>query len=119
MPRLLRLDDPGVAAYAALLFDCDGTLVDTMGLHYEAWCGVVAPAGLTFPRERYLAMAGAPTREILEALAGEQRVALNVDALLPEKEERFLALLHRVRPIEPVIATARAYRGSKRMAVVS
>lgn len=119
-PRVFpRLAGVPYDAYEALLFDCDGTLADTMPLHYEAWRATLEPRGVVFARERYLALAGMPTAEILRLLSTEQGIPLDFETLLPEKEERFLGLAERVRPIEPVLAVARAARGRTPMAVVS
>ena len=45
----LKLPDGPFKAY---LFDCDGTIVDSMPLHYVAWNEVLAPYGCAFPEER-------------------------------------------------------------------
>ncbi len=119
-PRLFaRLEDVSFDRYEGLLFDCDGTLADTMPLHYEAWSATLAPHRVVFPRDRYFSMAGMPTRAILEALSAEQGIPLDFDALLPIKENHFLARMGRVRAIEPVVAVARAARGKTAIAVVS
>ena len=52
----------------ALIFDLDGTLVDSMPLHYEAWKDVCALKGLTFSEEEFYALAGVPTDRISEIL---------------------------------------------------
>jgi beta-phosphoglucomutase-like phosphatase (HAD superfamily) len=119
-PRLFeRLADVAWDSYEGLLFDCDGTLADTMPLHFEAWEETLRPSGLVFPRDRYFSMAGMPTRAILGELSREQGIAVDYERLLPLKEERFLARLGRVRPVSPVVDVARAARGSVPMAVVS
>ena len=47
-----------------LIFDCDGTLADTMPLHWRAWNTVTARHKLHFPEERFYAMGGVPSRDI-------------------------------------------------------
>jgi len=37
--------------FAAYIFDCDGTLADTMGLHYEAWKMALEPHGADLPED--------------------------------------------------------------------
>jgi beta-phosphoglucomutase-like phosphatase (HAD superfamily) len=106
-------------AYQALLFDCDGTLADTMPLHYEAWHQVLAPRGVVFARDRYLQLAGMPTREILGLLSSEQGIPLDFDELLPLKEGFFLKGIDRTLPIEPVVALARRFQGLMPLGVVS
>ena len=55
----------------AILFDCDGTLADTMPAHYRAWLTVTRAHGLAFDEDRFYAMGGRPTRDILGTLAAE------------------------------------------------
>ena len=119
-PRVFtRLTDVPWDRYHGLLFDCDGTLADTMPLHYEAWLEALKPTGVDFPRARYMSLAGMPTKQILRTLSAEQGIPLDYEALLPKKEDLFLALLREVRGIEPVIDVARRSRGTVPMAVVS
>jgi beta-phosphoglucomutase-like phosphatase (HAD superfamily) len=102
-----------------LLFDCDGTLADTMGLHYEAWRETVEPLGLSFPHARYTAMAGRPTRHILETLGAEQGIPVDVDRLLPEKERRFVERMSAVKRIPEVVSLLEGSHGRVPVAVVS
>ena len=55
----------------ALIFDCDGTLADTMPAHYQAWLEVLRPHGIDFPEDRFYAMGGMPTDKIVIELCGE------------------------------------------------
>ena len=55
-----------------LIFDCDGTLADTMPLHWRAWQMVTQRHGLHFPEDRFYAFGGVPSRDILKLLAEEQ-----------------------------------------------
>lgn len=103
----------------ALIFDCDGTLVDTMPAHYDAWRATLDPLGVPFPLDRFYALGGMPTRAIVALLAAEAGLALDVDAVAHAKElasERHLAT---VGPVEPVVAIARAHRGVLPMAVAT
>ena len=44
--------------YDALLFDCDGTLADTMPAHYRAWLHVTGLHGISFDEDRFYALGG-------------------------------------------------------------
>ena len=37
--------------FAGYIFDCDGTLADTMPLHYQAWVAALRPARLRLSRK--------------------------------------------------------------------
>eukprot|EP00753_Platysulcus_tardus_P008943 PLAT172.17.p1 GENE.PLAT172.17~~PLAT172.17.p1 ORF type:complete len:248 (-),score=72.57 PLAT172.17:114-857(-) len=69
----------------ALIFDCDGTLVDSMPLHFVSWTQVAKEAGLSFPVERFYQLGGVPTRETLEILAREQGKEVDIDAASARK----------------------------------
>jgi len=105
---------------AGLVFDCDGTLADTMPLHWRAWSELARRHRLDFPETRFYALGGVPTRDILRMLADEQgRPDIDPIALSHEKEELYFQYLPEVGPVEEVVAIAREHRGRVPMAVAS
>ena len=102
-----------------LIFDCDGTLADTMPLHYAAWAETFAAFGQTCPLEFLVRHNGKPTNEIVAQYNVEFDQTLEVERFCVDKERRALARLDQVRPLEPVAALARKYHGVLPMAVVS
>lgn len=104
-----------------IIFDCDGTLADTMPLHYRAWRATLDRAGHSeiFTTEQFYAWAGAPAYEILERLAEQHQVSLALAELTHEKEMAYQKLIPQLKPIEPVLAELRRFEGSVPMAVVS
>lgn len=108
---------PGIRG---LIFDCDGTLADTMPAHHRAWVAMLQPHGIPFPEDRFYAMGGMPTAQIIRVLADDAGVTVHdVDAMVHTKERLFLQMLDAVQPIVPVVAIANAYRGALPMAVAS
>jgi beta-phosphoglucomutase-like phosphatase (HAD superfamily) len=103
----------------ALIFDCDGTLADTMPAHYQAWLEVLAPYEIPFPEARFYAMGGVPTREIVRTLAGELGKTVDIPAFVRAKEEAFLVRIAAVLPIAAIVEIARTGRGVVPMAVAS
>ena len=106
-------------AYDALLFDCDGTLADTMPAHYRAWLHVTAGHGIAFDENRFYGLGGRPTRDILATLAREAGIDIDLEHGVKQKEQAFLAQLDRVEAIDPVIDVVRRSRGRVPMAVVT
>lgn len=102
-----------------LIFDCDGTLADSMPLHYEAWLTMARKYGFQFPKDKFYSLGGVPSRKIVELLAREQGLVLDAEAISVEKEEAYLKKLSLIRPIEPVVAIARASRGILPLAVAT
>jgi beta-phosphoglucomutase family hydrolase len=106
-------------SFKGLIFDCDGTLADTMPLHWIAWQTITSRHGLEFPIDRFYSLGGVPTRDILKMLGREQGKALDHIAVAKEKEAAYLPLMHKVTPIEVVVAVARENYGKVPMAVAS
>ena len=102
-----------------LVFDCDGTLADTMPLHWHAWQIITQRHGLHFPEDRFYSFGGVPSRDILRLLAQEQGRSLDHIAVAHEKEETYLPLIARAEPIHAVVEIARANHGKIPMAVAS
>jgi HAD superfamily hydrolase (TIGR01509 family) len=90
----------------ALIFDCDGTLADTMPLHWRAWQQVAARHRFQFT-------------EILALLRDEQGLGIDPLAVAEEKEHAYVELMHHVGPIEQVVAIAREHHGRLPLAVAS
>jgi HAD superfamily hydrolase (TIGR01509 family) len=108
------------AGTAGLIFDCDGTLADTMPAHYKAWLAMLGRFNIPFPEPRFYAMGGMPTASIIRALAGDAGVIVtDVEAMVLEKEQTFLTFLDAVVPIEPVVTIASTHRGKLPIAVAS
>ena len=103
----------------ALIFDCDGTLADTMPLHWRAWKSVTERHGVHFTEDRFYALGGVPSRHILAMLREEQKLAIDPVAVSKEKESAYLEFLQHVGPIEQVVAIAREHFGKLPMAVAS
>lgn len=111
--------ESGSLYLAALIFDCDGTLVDSMPAHYRAWADTLARHGIEFTERRFYELAGVPTDRVAATVAAEQGVTLDPVAVARQKDEQFLRCLDRVEAFEPVAAVAREYRGVLPMAVAS
>lgn len=108
-----------VRPFRAAIFDCDGTLADTMPLHYRAWVETLAPRGADFSEALFYELGGVPTVDIVRILNERFGYGLEVEAIAAEKEARYEALLPEARPVERVVALVREYRGRYPMAVAS
>ncbi len=103
-----------------LIFDSDGTLVDTMPLHHLAWQETVGAVGADFPEKLFYELAGVPSDRITEILNEKFGYQLNPKQTATQKEKLFLAkYLPRAKPIEPVVAIAKQYEGRLPMAVAT
>ena len=57
-----------------LIFDCDGTLADSMPLHWRVWQTLAGKHNFDFPEHRFYAFGGVPTRDIVKTLGADPRV---------------------------------------------
>ena len=105
--------------YTAILFDCDGTLADTMPAHYRAWLHVTNHHGIRFDEDYFYALGGRPTRDILATLASEASIEIDLDQASEMKEQAFLEQVAHVKAIDPVIAAVRRAHGHVPVAVVT
>src|ERR1041384_3560722 len=103
----------------ALIFDCDGTLTDSMPLHFIAWRDTMREHGIEFTEDRFYALGGVPSDKIVALLAREQGVTLDVPRVAQLKEQAFLDRLHMLESVPPILEIARQHRGSLKMAVAS
>ncbi len=102
-----------------LIFDCDGTLADTMPMHWKAWQTVTQRYRLHFPEERFYALGGVPSRDILKMLGEEQGLQIDHLAVAKEKEAAYLPLLPHVREVLLVTTIARENFGKVPLSVAS
>jgi len=103
----------------ALLFDCDGTLVDSMPMWTANWRETVELFGLSWDDEDFLYKhAGKTIEETLKILCDAQGKKVDADAFFAAKEENMATLFPHVKEIAPVADIARR-EGKRRMAVVS
>ncbi|HEY7117326.1 MAG TPA: beta-phosphoglucomutase family hydrolase [Tepidisphaeraceae bacterium] len=102
-----------------LVFDCDGTIADTMPLHYQAWVAALGEYGVEFPEALFYEMAGIPTARIIEILNQRHGHTMPVQQTADDKEDLYVKLMDRVRPIEPVVRIIERYAGKLPMAVAT
>lgn len=120
MPSVGAIDFPK-DGFEAVVFDCDGTLVDSMPAHFEAWCEALAIHGADgiFKEDVFFAMGGRPTLDIVVELNDEYGLKLDPAAVAFAKREAFLKRLGTVRLIDEVADFARSLRGKVPMAIAT
>ena len=102
-----------------LIFDCDGTVVDTMPIHYAAWCSTTAKHGLEFPEDRFYALGGVSPFEVLRMLSEEQGVEIDAEAVTFQKEAKYMELIADAEEIPEVMQIVREQHGKLPMAIAS
>ena len=103
-----------------LIFDCDGTLVDSMPLHYHAWVTILRRYGLDLAEARFYEWAGVPVDEIVRRLAAEQGRIVNAKTIAAERDAYFHSLpVSALRPVMAVVDIARRFHRQLPMAVAT
>lgn len=105
--------------FGGYIFDCDGTIADTMPLHYLAWAQAMKDFGGTFPEELFYSWGGKPTSVIVEQLNAIYGLDLDVETTVAKKESYYLKTVSQVAPVEPVLAFAKSLHGTAPMAIAS
>lgn len=82
----------------AIIFDCDGTLVDTMPFHLQAWEQICKETGLYFSKESFIAKAGIPGREIIRTMAKKQGIYLDVMNIYNRKKALYIQSMRQATP---------------------
>jgi len=102
-----------------LIFDCDGTLVDSMPLHWEAWRKAIELKGGIWRPDFFSSTKGMPEENIV-ALYNE-RFRMNLDPVdtVRIKHGLFRSQSGRFKPILHVLDVVRRYNDVLPMAVAS
>lgn len=107
--------------FRAFIFDCDGTLVDTMPLHYLAWVESLSLNGATFEftEEIFYSYAGVREQDVVKILNELHGTTVDPDSVAHRKTEIFHRTIPHVKHVRPVADLARARHGTLPMAVAS
>ena len=96
-------------AYSAFIFDCDGTLADTMPLHQKAWIAALRQYGATldFTWDLFMSRAGKTIELTVSELNAEFGLGLDPTLVSAAQRAQFDALAVGVKPLDEVVAYAR------------
>ncbi len=114
----MKLDIPA-HPFRGYIFDCDGTIADTMPIHFKAWTLAMNDLGGTFPEDLFYQWGGMPTATIVEQLNEKFGLSLDVDETVRRKERYYLENVAGVLPVVPVLEIAQRMHGSLPLAIAS
>jgi len=105
--------------FSAYLFDCDGTIADSMPLHYVAWRNALAAWGCEFSEELFYAWGGLSVTDIVNLLNDMYGMKMPIEEVLRRKEQFFLESLPDLKAVPEVLEHIRSNYGRIPLAVVS
>jgi beta-phosphoglucomutase-like phosphatase (HAD superfamily) len=111
------------ALYDGYIFDCDGTLADSMPVHYRAWTESLTEKlgrpSTEFTEEMFYHFGGMPARAIVVRMNEDFGWNLDPEKTAHEKEEHFVTLLDQIGPVPEVIAVLHSLGYEANVAVAS
>src|SRR5260370_11052905 len=110
---------PPEKRYAGYIFDCDGTLADSMPVHYGAWADTVRKYGGQIPEELFYSLGGGPSRKMVELLNERFGSSLDPETIANEKEQLYVQRIGTIRPIPEVADFARQVAAFAKVSVAS
>ena len=110
---------PPEKRYAGYIFDCDGTLADSMPVHYGAWADTVRKYGGQIPEELFYNLGGWPSRKMVEHLNKLFGTSLDPGLIANEKEQLYVQRIGTIRPIPEVADFARQVAAFAKVSVAS
>ena len=105
--------------FKAYLFDCDGTIADSMPLHYKAWKKALGEWNCEFEEELFYAWGGMPVAEIISTLNEKHELSMPVETVARRKEALYFDLLPQLKAVPDVLEQIEAGYGKIPFAVVS
>jgi HAD superfamily hydrolase (TIGR01509 family) len=105
--------------FDAYLFDCDGTIADSMPLHYQAWSQALLEQGCPFKEDLFYSWAGMPVTETVRRLNEIHGLTLSPMGISQRREELYYELLPQIKPLREVLEHIEAQSGKIPFAVVS
>jgi len=100
-----------------LIFDLDGTLVDSMPMHYEAWKEVCDGIGVTFTEDTFYELAGVPSDRIFEIINEREGTDFDPVAMSHLKEETYMRKIEGILTVPAVMEIVNEYHGKLPMAI--
>lgn len=107
--------------FSAFIFDCDGTLADSMPLYHRAWQRALTAHGarFEFTWELFVSRAGMSTALTVAGLNAQFGTTLEAESVERHQHAEYLTLVEEVRPIAAVVELARRHAGRLPMSVAS
>ena len=105
--------------FGAYLFDCDGTIADSMPLHLMAWRQALSHWDCPFDEQLFYAWGGRPVSAIIASLNQMHGLAMPIAEVVQQKESLYYELLPQLKAVPEVLEHIDDQHGRIPFAVVS
>ncbi len=93
----------------ALIFDLDGTLADSMPVHFIAYKNILSDYGINFTPELFATLAGIQAVQTIERLNEIFVTKMDAYKIGHLKEDEYEKIMHKMKPINPVVEVVKEY----------
>lgn len=113
--------DPPAREYGGYIFDCDGTLADSMVVHHRAWLRALAAHGATFDFnwDLFVSRAGMTLPQTVSELNSQFGIALDATSIIKTQRGEYERELASVQPIAEVVELALRVAKTRPVSVAS
>jgi beta-phosphoglucomutase family hydrolase len=105
--------------YKALIFDCDGTLADTLPIHFQTWLNALNSVGADISRDWYYQHCGISAVEMLQIFKQVFGYKFDLETVLTARQRHYHSLIHAVKEVQAVAQIVHHHYGRVPMAVAS
>ena len=108
-----------ISPYKALIFDCDGTLADTLPVHFQTWSTSLQAVGADISRDWYYKYCGTSAEEMLQILKNLFGYQFDSASVIAERQRHYQSLINTVKEVQAVAEIVRNHYSKIPMAVAS
>ncbi len=106
-------------SYDAIFFDLDGTLINSMPLHNQAWIDTFKENNVEVPLQFFFETAGMSSLRIVEIINERHGLQLNPEEVSRVKRDKYLIHLNQVEVVEKVIEIVKEYYGKRPLGIIT
>lgn len=108
-----------VPPYKALIFDCDGTLADTLPVHFKTWTAALQVVGADISQDWYYKYCGTSAEEMLQILKSFYGYQFDSESVIANRQKHYQSLINTVKEVRAVAEIVRSHHGKIPLAVAS